>query len=262
VIPRFLVPDLEAAARRLELPHAEGHHLTHVLRLGAGAEIRVFDGRGAEWVARVSGIERRRVVVEVLHAVAPAAESPVPVVLAQSVLKPEAMDRVVRDAVMLGVSALAPLVSARVTVPVGKRTAQLQERWTRIAVASVKQCGRAVVPAVAPPVGIDAWLGARAAAEGAAPGVGGEPASGASGVRLVLVEPGAGPAERLDLAGLRHDAAQDGAVLAVGPEGGWTPAEIQGFEAHGFHSWSLGARTLRAETATLAALSVLLYEWE
>jgi 16S rRNA (uracil1498-N3)-methyltransferase len=261
VVPRFLVPGLDQTARVAELPEAESHHLANVMRLGVGAEVRVFDGRGHEHAARVSRLAPRRVVVELLHAVEAARESPVRIVLAQAVLKAEAMDRVVRDAVMLGAADLVPLLSARVAVPMrGSRANQLRERWGRIAVASVKQCGRATVPGVAEPVGLGSWLASLAPTPRDVP-PGGGIARGA-GVRLALLEPEAGDAQRPGIAGLAAEALQHGAIVAVGPEGGWTADEIAALDAHGFLRWSLGSRTLRAETAPIAALSILLYAWE
>jgi 16S rRNA (uracil1498-N3)-methyltransferase len=254
------MPDLDATAPQAELPEAEGHHLAHVMRLGVGAEIRVFDGRGRERAARVALIERRRVIVDLLDAVEPAGESRVRLVLAQAVLKPEAMDRVVRDAVMLGAAALVPILTSRVTVPLREgRAAQVQERWRRIAVASAKQCGRAVVPPVAAPVAFSRWLPGAASQ-----GPGGSPAAvdASGGVKVVLAEPARGGAPRLDLASLAPRAMAGGALVAIGPEGGWAPEELAALDAHGFLRWSLGQRTLRAVTAPTAALSILLYAWD
>jgi 16S rRNA (uracil1498-N3)-methyltransferase len=262
VVPRFLVTPLDSTARLVDLPDGEGHHLAHVMRLGVGAEVRVFDGRGREHAARVSRIERRRVVVELMGEVAPVSEPAIGVVLAQGVLKAEAMDRVVRDATALGIAEFVPLVTARVTVSMPKsRAIPMRERWQRIAVASAKQCGRAVVPAITPPTSLEQWL-AFGEEEASRQPSGGGPARGGPGVRLVLVEPQAGTSDRLDLAALRAEALAHAATIAIGPEGGWTAGEIAALEAHGFLRWSLGARTLRAETAPTVALAVVLYAWE
>src|SRR5687767_14907679 len=92
VRPRFLAPDFDPAASEAWLPADESRHLTRVLRLDAGAVVSVFDGRGGEWLARVTGARDSEVTVAVLEPVEPAAESRVPFTLVQGLLKGAAMD--------------------------------------------------------------------------------------------------------------------------------------------------------------------------
>src|SRR5207302_8399329 len=101
-----------------------------VLRLGVGDTVSVFDGRGREFLARVASAERRTVRVQLLSRAEPAAEPAVALTLAQAVLKGDKMDDVVRDAVMLGVNAIQPLVTERseTTVASLMRSARV-ERW-------------------------------------------------------------------------------------------------------------------------------------
>src|SRR5438552_194277 len=112
-----------------------------------------FDGRGHEFLAKVSTAARRDVRVQLLNRVEPAAEAGVPLTLAQAVLKGEKMDEVVRDAVMLGVAAIQPLVTARAetTIAALLRSGKV-DRWRRVAIASVKQSRRAVVPHIQTPL--------------------------------------------------------------------------------------------------------------
>lgn len=241
---RVYVP-AAAGAEVVELTDDEAHHLVHVLRLGRpGCEVRVFDGRGHEWRAAVVSAGRRNARLRLLEPVTPAAEPPVRTLLALGVLKGEAMDQAVRDAAMLGVSTIQPLVTRRTVVP-ARAGAALAARWRRVAIASVKQCGRAVVPDIAEPTGLLDWL-----------------AQPISGVRLLLVEPAQGSGDRVALTALASRARAEGAVLAVGPEGGWTPDETARLADAGFLRWSLGPRTLRAAAAPCAALAILLYAWE
>src|SRR5262249_10010507 len=95
------------------LPRGEAEHLTRVLRVGVGDDVSVFDGRGHEWRARVVSVVRRDVRVQLVSRVEPAVEAGVALTLAQAVLKGEKMDDIVRDAVMLGVAAIQPLVTSR-----------------------------------------------------------------------------------------------------------------------------------------------------
>jgi 16S rRNA (uracil1498-N3)-methyltransferase len=243
MLPRFYAPRLDADLVRLD--GDEAHHLAHVLRLGAGDEVALFDGRGAERRGRVEAVGRRDVQVRVLDAVEPTAEPRVAVTLAQAALKGDRMDAVVRDATMLGVVAVQPLVTRRTVVP---RSAvadeRLRERWHRIAIASAKQCRRAVVPEIRAAVRFEEWV---ASARGA----------------YMLVEPEGPPAEagRYSVNDLLERAAPDAAAVVVGPEGGWDEMELQAAARAGCVELTLGARTMRADAAPLVVLAALRAVW-
>jgi len=242
MVPRLYVPSLAARSRTVTLPEDEAVHLRRVLRVKAGQEVRLFDGRGGEVDARVISADRAGVVVEIGEPVVSALEWPVRVTLAQAVLKGDKIDEVIRDAVMMGVAAIQPLLTARTEVPEaafsrGRRV----ERWQRIAVASAKQCGRAVVPLVLAPCSLQACLGA-----------------GLQGAALMLVEPaaaipGEGSWPQADI--------PSSATLLVGPEGGWAEDEVALALEAGCLALTLGPRTLRADAAAIVALSVLQYVW-
>jgi 16S rRNA (uracil1498-N3)-methyltransferase len=243
-VHRFFAPALDSGDEIVTLPRDEGEHLTRVLRLGAGDTIAVFDGRGHEFLARVASAVRRDVRVQILSRVDPVPESVVSLTLAQAVLKGDKMDDVVRDAVMLGVSAIQPVVTKRSEVTVGAllKSARV-ERWRRVALASVKQSRRAVLPEIRLPLTLEVALGEPAAA-----------------LRMMLVEPTAlAHAESLSV--LRGVAAPADATLFVGPEGGWAEDEPAAAAAHGVRLLSLGPRTLRADAAPIAAISVLQFMW-
>jgi 16S rRNA (uracil1498-N3)-methyltransferase len=236
VRPRFHLSQIASS----ELDEDESGHLTRVLRLGVGAEIDVFDGRGGMFHARVTAVNRARVRVQVLAPVAAAAEPVVRVTLVMSVLKGDKMDDVVRDAAMMGVAAVQPVVAARSEIRLaalgrGRRI----ERWQRVAIAGVKQCGRAVVPAVHPPQAVADWLVQ----------IGPDPI-------LVLTEPSAGAGTRLAEVPPTSDV-----HLVVGPEGGWTGDELKALMAAGARSIGCGPRTLRADAAPIVALAALYESW-
>ena len=242
---RFLAPALDPGDETVALPRDEAEHLTRVLRLGAGDTVAVFDGRGHEFLARVVSALRREVRVQIVSRVEPAAESGVALTLAQAVLKGDKMDDVIRDAVMLGVAAIQPIVTRRseTTVAALIRGARV-ERWRRVALASVKQSRRAVVPEIRMPLTLDTALGEPAAA-----------------LRVMLVEPAAA-VEVEALSVLQHAPPPSDAVVFVGPEGGWAPEECASAAAHGVRLLSLGSRTLRADAVPVAAISVLNFLWE
>ncbi len=241
---RFFAPAFDPGDEVVTLPREEAEHLTRVLRLGVGDTVAVFDGRGHEWLARVRSATRRDVSVQLLSRLEPAAESNVPIVLVQAVLKGEKMDDVIRDAVMLGAGAVQPIVTARTEVTVSAliKGARL-DRWRRVALASVKQSRRAVVPEIRMPLTLETYLGEPAAA-----------------LRLMLVEPGA-PADAGLLSALRVEATPADAAVLVGPEGGWTDEECTSARDRGARLVTLGHRTLRADAVAIAAISVLQFLW-
>jgi 16S rRNA (uracil1498-N3)-methyltransferase len=215
-----------------------------VLRLRAGDSIAVFDGRGREAVARVQAIASKRVSVQIVGPRDAVPEPRVSITLAQALLKSDKMDRVIRDAVMLGVSAVQPFVSRRTEVPFEAAASRgRRDRWERTVLSSVKQCGRAVVPAVHETRRFAAVLSAR-------PGE----------TRLMFVEPGTG-ADVRSLASLEEEAPPSAAVVFIGPEGGWDPQEIAEAAAAGVRLFSFGRRVLRADAAGAAIVAVLRYIW-
>lgn len=241
---RFYVPELSHDGVS-QLPDDEAQHLARVLRLNAGDTVAVFDGKGREALACVESVASRRVTVKILEPRTPAPEAAVAVTLAQALLKSDKMDRVIRDAVMLGVSAIQPFVSRRTDVPrAALRTGVRQDRWDRTVVASVKQCGRAVVPPVLDTQDFAAVL-----------------ASTSGRVRVMLVEPGSGGDVAVaDVASLEGRRPSE-AMVWVGPEGGWDPGEVRDAARAGVTLVSLGGRVLRADAAAAAAIAVLRYIW-
>jgi 16S rRNA (uracil1498-N3)-methyltransferase len=243
-VHRFFAPSLDPGDETVTLPRGEAEHLTHVLRLGAGDTVTVFDGRGHEFLARVTSAVRRDVRVQIVSRLEPVAESSVALTLAQAVLKGDKMDEVIRDAVMLGVSAIQPIVTRRseTTVAALMKGARV-ERWRRVALASVKQSRRAVLPEVRMPLTLETALG--------------EPATA---LRVMLVEPAAS-ADVEPMSVLQSAPAPADATLFVGPEGGWTVEEWTSAAAHGVRLVTLGPRTLRADAVPVAAISVLQFLW-
>jgi 16S rRNA (uracil1498-N3)-methyltransferase len=243
-VPRFFAPKLDPGDDTVDLPRDEAEHLTRVLRLGAGDTVAVFNGRGHEFLARVVSAARRDARVQLLSRVDPAPEATTPLTLVQAVLKGDKMDDVVRDAVMLGVAAIQPIVTRRTeyTVAAVLRGAR-PERWRRIALASAKQSRRAVLPEILTPLTFEHWLDEPPAA-----------------VRLMFVEPGMDGVEPLGT--VRAAPVPANCALAVGPEGGWEAAECAAARSNGLKLVSLGGRTLRADAVPIAALSVLQFLWD
>jgi 16S rRNA (uracil1498-N3)-methyltransferase len=243
MLPRVYLPDVAPGDGDIVLPADQAHHLGRVLRLGEGAKIRVFDGRGHEYGAEVIVVTRQAVRIRLLTPVETAPLPQVALTIVQSVLKSDAMDGVVRDGTMVGVAAIRPVVSERTTVKTAL-LARAHERWQRVALAAAKQCGRARLPAIAQPVPFAAWM--QAIDDGPA---------------FLLVEP-AVAAGAIRLRHLVEQPIPAAASLVIGPEGGWTPAEHDAAIAAGCTPLTLGPLTLRAESVSLAAAAALLALWE
>jgi 16S rRNA (uracil1498-N3)-methyltransferase len=241
VPPRFHAPDLSPAAPEVVLPEGESTHLCRVLRLRAGDAVEVFDGRGALHAGVVRLASPRGSVVGVGAPRLAAPEAAAPIVIAQALLKGDAMDAVVRDATVLGVVEIWPMTTSRTNVPARAADAA-RERWLRVSIAAAKQCGRAVIPRIA---------SVRPVADIVADG------SASASVRLWLTEPSASTQESADV-----PVPARALSLAIGPEGGWTTDEVVLAGEAGWHAWTLAPVTLRAEQMTAAALAVVRYAWD
>lgn len=245
VLPRFYAPDLDERLEHVALPRDEGRHLTRVLRLGRGDEVAVFDGRGAEMRARVEVVGRDEVSVRLLDRL-PVADAPlVPVTVVQAVLKGTSMDAAVRDATMMGAAAIEPVLTEHTDVKVAvARRPETVDRWRRVALAAVKQCRRATLPRIQPPLTFDEWLGASTRQR-----------------TLVFVEPSARHPAR-PLSALLASPIPASATVLLGPEGGWSEAELDAAIGAGCVPVVLGPLTLRAESMPVAALAALIAIWQ
>jgi 16S rRNA (uracil1498-N3)-methyltransferase len=236
MLPRFLAPALVPGSSDARLPADESRHLTRVLRLGPGDVVAVFDGRGHEYLARVTGARDGEVTVALLDRIEPAPEPRVPFTLIQAILKGSAMDDVVRDATMLGAAAIRPVVSRHIAVkPALALRKENADRWRRIAVASAKQSRRGTVPVIAEPAPLEAALREHK-----------------SDLLLLFIEPSA-EREAQSMRSLMGPNPPARAALVVGPEGGWADDEIAVAIAAGSVLVTLGGLTLRAETVPLVA---------
>jgi 16S rRNA (uracil1498-N3)-methyltransferase len=247
-VHRFLVPGIPPVGDTVTLPADEAAHASRVLRLGAGCVVGLFDGRGGACSGVIASTNKSGTEVTVrIDGPREAAREPrIAITVVHAVLKGDKMDDVVRDAVMMGAAAIQPIVTARSETSLAAITrGQRVDRWHRIAVASAKQCGRAVVSEIldARPLDADAtWLtGPRIP----------DP-------RLLLVEPGTSqPARTPGEVGEPPAAA---ASIIVGPEGGWTPEELETL-APVTVPVTLGHRTLRADRAATIAMAALQAVW-
>jgi 16S rRNA (uracil1498-N3)-methyltransferase len=244
---RFYAPDAGAPGDVISLPDEEAAHLTRVLRLKRGDPIVVFNGRGLVFEAVVQSTRKAGAEVLIGDPCTAAPEPRVAITLVQAVLKGDRMDDVVRDAVMIGVAAIQPIVATRSEVTQASLVrGRRRERWERIAVSSAKQCGRAFVPMILAPEpfeAVDAFIDDRQL----------------PGPALMLVEPTAA-AETVALGELDGQPPREASLL-IGPEGGWTAQEIA-TASERCRLVTLGGRTIRGDAMALVAVSALFAKWK
>jgi 16S rRNA (uracil1498-N3)-methyltransferase len=228
---RVHLPSARAGEARAALTDEARHYLRDVLRLGPGAAVEVFDGRGGAWDATVlAGYQD--LSLGAARAVPAAAAS---VWLLVALAKGEKLDLIVQKATELGVARVAPFAAARSVVRLEPQKGEERaRRWRRIAAEAARQCGRADVPEIDAPASLE-----QALAE-IPPGFG-----------AFLFHPGGAP-----LAGAAPSPA-DGYAAVVGPEGGLADAERAACARAGAREVSLGPRVLRAETAAIVAIALL-----
>jgi 16S rRNA (uracil1498-N3)-methyltransferase len=235
-MPRFHCPAALTPGVTLSLPGGAARHV-QVLRLQPGAAITLFNGEGGECTAEVTRMGRSEVEVQIVSHQDLEREAPRAVHLALGMPANERMDWLLEKATELGMAGMQPLQAERSVLRLsGERADKKRGHWQGIAIAACEQCGRNRVPLVQPVRTVSDWL------RGVLPPQ-----------RLLLsLAPDSVPlAQQI----ARLDSGP--VVLLSGPEGGFSPLEEQAARAAGFIPVSLGARTLRAETAPLAALAAM-----
>jgi len=228
--------------RKCLLPRSQARHAVRVLRLKAGAELTLFNGDGAEYLAVIERIAEDGLLVRICDSRAADREAPLRVTLAQAVSSGERMDFTLQKAVELGVSAIQPLETVRSIVHLdASRAAKRVAHWQAVVISACEQCGRSRVPIVEPLRELEGWV---RTLEGRPEG----------SLRLLL-----SPHATARLGELERPTA--GVTLLAGPEGGFAPDEEMDVRAAEFTAVRLGPRTLRTETAALAALAALQTLW-
>lgn len=237
-MPRFHVPTDLASGAELLLPPGAARHV-QVLRLQPGSPITLFDGRGGEWDAQVIRMGRSDVLVAVGSYHAIECEPQRAIHLATGLMASDRMDWLVEKATELGAASFTPVLAERSSLRLsGERAEKKRAHWQAVAIAACEQSGRNRVPAVQEQSGLDTLL-----------------RSALPEKRLLLSLAD----DAVPMSAVLEDRGDAGsATLLSGPEGGLSPKEEDAARAAGFIPVSLGPRVLRAETAPLAALAVLL----
>ncbi|MBD0337325.1 MAG: 16S rRNA (uracil(1498)-N(3))-methyltransferase [Cyanobacteria bacterium Co-bin13] len=228
---RVLIHPEQRQSQQIALNAAQQRYLHRVLRLGQGDQFIALDGQGGQWLAELTTDPAAAVVVEALP---PATDTAIPAITLLAALpKGNGFDEVVRQVTELGVSRIQPVLSDRTLIRPSDRKL---ERWQRIAAEATEQSERPTVPDILEPVSWQAGLKDLPA-----------------GAHYLCVT-------RLDAPHLLNCLQQDwptSVTVAIGPEGGWTDAEVETALAADFQPVSLGSNILRAVTAPMVALSLI-----
>lgn len=243
---RFYMAPEEWNADALALSPTETHHCLHVLRAKRGDRVVVFNGRGMEATAEIGEPAGDRLMLRTLHrATSPRVRCAI--TLGQAVPKGKNMDLIVEKATELGAAAIAPLLSERTIVQCDAGEAERkQAKWHGVAIEAAKQCGQNWLPAVGRPQDLRQYF--------------------ASGQQFDLMligslQPDAQPIKAaLAAAGAERSGSIKTALILIGPEGDFTPAEVGLARSHGCRPVTLGPIILRTETAAIYTLSVLSHE--
>jgi 16S rRNA (uracil1498-N3)-methyltransferase len=246
-VHRFYIAPSHWNPDALELVGAEAHHARDVLRLKSSARVALFNGRGHEITAEITEIKRDHISFRKLH------EARTPplrcrITLAQAIPKAKNMDLIVQKAVEIGAAEIVPLISERTVVHLERDdAAQKQTKWQNIALEAAKQCGQNWLPDVQLP------RRPREFFQGTTPVADlqliGSLQSDARHLKIVLAD-----YER------EHSERPGNVLICIGPEGDFTPAELNLARSHGCQPITLGPIILRVETAAIYCLSVLSYE--
>lgn len=214
----------------------ESHHLARVLRLREGATVFAFDGEGNEWEGQIASLGKHETALAIVRQLTDVVESPLRLTLAQALVKGDKFDLVVQKTTELGVTRIVPLLTDHSEIRrVEERAEQRLQRWRRISLEALKQCGRRRLVEIAEPVSFADFC-----------------ASAFASHNLIFSERG-GRGLREVASGLQQVTQLS---VSVASEGGWSEGELQSAESNGFLAVHLGARVLRTETAAIVAVAL------
>jgi 16S rRNA (uracil1498-N3)-methyltransferase len=231
---RFIVPDTPQIGEDLTLPAETSHQIARVLRLHEGDEIRLLDGDGGEWTASLTHVDPRQSVAHAISAVESNPEPTAHITLYAALIKYDRFEFMLQKTTELGVSRIVPFTSAYTNArpPSENRS----YRWRRVMAEAVEQSGRTELPELGPTLNFT-----DAVAE-----------VGTSGILLWEAE------DRLSLRDALAQHERPNLNLFIGPEGGYRADEVEAAKSAGLTLAGIGPRVVRAETASIAALTMAL----
>jgi 16S rRNA (uracil1498-N3)-methyltransferase len=237
---RFFIEPAALQKPVVAIEGSEVRHIKNVLRLKPGDQIRVFDGEGFEYDASIQRFFTDRVEIKIRRKFPGGKESPVQIAVAQALLKEKKMDRLLRHLCELGMTQWVPFICGRsVSKPGQKRLSARVQRWTKIVKESCKQCQRSKLPDIIKTLTFEDVLDYGSACD----------------LKIVFYENES--ATLKSLMAPNPPAIPRKILLILGPEGGFSDQEIENARSAGCVVAGLGSRILRAETAAIAACTLM-----
>ena len=239
---RFYIPKEAVKGETIVITGPEAHHIIDVMRLKRLDKVVAFDGTGAEFIGFIKDVKKKAVLMKVVETRLPPRISKSKITLIQSIPKKDKMDYVVEKATELGVHSIMPIVTARTIVRWScEKKALAVDRWRRIAKEASKQCGRADIADIQEIRDYDYII------------------RSFTDYDIVLIATLAG--DTLQLKDALKDFKGGRIAVLIGPEGDFTHDEVAMAREAFFKPVTLGSRVLKSDTAALAALAVLNYEF-
>lgn len=242
---RFYLPPSECQSSHLTLTESETHHGVKVLRLRERERVVVLDGAGSELLCEVTGFDPRLMLRVLQRSTIP--PLPFQVTLLQALTRGRTMDLIVQKATELGVSRVVPILSERIVAQAGEdHGAGKVEKWEATAIEAIKQCGSPWRPRIDAPLTPQGYLARTERFD----------------LSLVasLRPDSRHPRQQFESFRAAHQRPPRTISVWVGPEGDFTPAEMNTLQSAGVLPITLGQLVLRSETAAIYCLSVINYE--
>lgn len=252
-LPRFFISPEQVVGSRITITGEDVRHIAVVLRMKAADELHVCDGNGTEYRVKITDMHRSEIRTEIVSRAMHAIREP-RVTLCQGLPKSDKMDLIVQKATELGVASIVPLITERTVLKVRDGEKRVN-RWRKIAREAAMQSSRTDIPVIEPIRSFREFL--FSPNPGPRPPVPAVTGSELRTLRLMPWEEGTEPIKRI----LRGKSDAAGISVLIGPEGGFSPAEATMARERGFHLVSLGPNILRTETAAIAALAMIGYEF-
>ncbi len=260
---RLFLPSISIDQNQIIIQGEKARYISIILRCKTGDPLVVFDGQGNCFKTKIISIDRKQVLADIVESISVNTESNTDIILLQGILKGEKMDFVIQKATELGVKKIIPLITERTQI----RTTRKTERWTKIAEEASRQSGRIIVPVIYEPVNFSIFL-----KEIRNKLVFKQIIDKEQECRNVRIPKTGNIDKDIEMTGLIFWE-EDGIplkeavsylktspfYLVIGPEGGFTKEEILLAKENGLIITSLGKRILRAETATISAISIIQY---
>ncbi len=246
---RFFVEEGNIKEDKVTIRGDEARHIAQVLRLKEEDKIKVFTGKGREYLIEIREASKKEVIGRILKESSLDTEPPIEMTLIQGIPKSNKMDFIVQKVTELGVKRIIPVITQRTIVKLNEEKARARRnRWQRIALEAAKQSGRAIIPEVDEVTTFVQSL--NNISEENLNLIPWEEEETSTSLKKILKQ----------FTVNRKRLTVNGITIFIGPEGGFTSGEVEAAKKRGALSVSLGPRLLRTETAGLAALVMILYE--